>query len=180
MPGAPAGLISNYLHDRVRSGDVLDIGPPCGEFTLDPERVNGRPVVLLAGGIGVTPLLSMLKSLGHRRITTPVHFIHAVRNSKVHALAEEARHVSLQRANVHVHFRYDAPLQGDLQNGHCDSTGIVDLPFLQQQLPGPDCEFYVCGPRPFMACLQDVLKTWGVEDERLHFEFFGPKQQLAS
>src|SRR5690606_34988319 len=76
---APAGLISNYLHDEVQVGDALQIGPPCGEFSIDPAQVGPRPIVLIAGGIGVTPLLSMLKSLAHHRVKTPVYFIHGSR-----------------------------------------------------------------------------------------------------
>src|SRR5690606_5129246 len=76
---APAGLISNHLHDSIQAGNELEIGPPCGEFTLDPAAANGRPIVFLAGGIGVTPLLSMAKSLQHVGATTPVRFVQAAR-----------------------------------------------------------------------------------------------------
>src|SRR5690606_20459387 len=62
---APEGLISAYLHDAIQPGDRIEVGPPCGVFTLDPAEAGIRPVVLLAGGVGVTPLLSMFKSLVH-------------------------------------------------------------------------------------------------------------------
>ena len=85
MPGAPAGLVSNYLHDYVREGDTLKIGPPCGEFILDPELCADRPIVLLSGGIGITPIMSMLKSLAHRRAETSIYFIHAVQQPRSRA-----------------------------------------------------------------------------------------------
>lgn len=179
-PSVPEGLISNYLHDHVNKGDQLKIGPPCGEFVLDPVKASVRPIVLLSGGIGITPMLSMLKSLVHQRIQTPVYFIHGARNSRVHALAGEVRHLASECTNLHTHFRYDAPLAGDLQQKCCDSIGMIDLKFLSQVLPGNDAEFYFCGPKPFMVGLYQGLKDWGVDESRIHFEFFGPKQELTS
>lgn len=176
----PNGLISNYLHDHVNKGDQLKIGPPCGEFVLDPAKVPAKPIVLLSGGIGITPVLSMLKSLVHQRVQTPVYFIHGARNSRVHALAGEVRHLASECKNLHTHFRYDAPLTNDLQNKSCDSTGMIDTKLLSQLLPSNDAEFYFCGPKPFMVSVYQGLKGWGVNDSRMHFEFFGPKQELAA
>lgn len=179
-PSAPEGLISNYLHDHLNVGDQLKIGPPCGEFVLDPAKVTARPIVLLSGGIGITPVLSMLKSLIHQRIETPVYFIHGARNSRVHALAGEVRHLASECANLQTHFRYDAPLASDFQQKCCDSTGVIDTKLLTQLLPSNDAEFYFCGPKPFMVGLYRELKDWGVDESRMHFEFFGPKQELIA
>lgn len=177
---APAGLISNYLHDVVNEGDVLNIGPPCGEFTLTPEQANGRPIVFLAGGVGVTPLLAMLKSLAHARVETPIHFIQAARDSRVQAFTKELRQIAAERPNVQVHVRYDAPLADDLSAGRCDSVGLVDAGFLRNALPSRNAEFFFCGPKPFMSCINRALTTWGVDDAKLHYEFFGPKEELNS
>jgi nitric oxide dioxygenase len=178
-PATPAGLVSNYLHDWVEEGDKLQLGPPCGEFTLDPASLSSRPIVLIAGGIGVTPLLSMLKSLAHAKAPTPVHFIHAARNSSVHAFAEETRRLEAQHPNIRVHFRYDSPLENDLHDRRCDSVGLVDVDLLRKLLPSSDAEFYFCGPKSFMTGLYRGLKEWGIEESRIHFEFFGPRQELA-
>jgi len=179
-PSAPEGLISNYLHDHVHEGDQLQIGPPCGEFTLEPSTVNGWPIVLLAGGIGVTPLLSMLKHLAHYGVDVPIYFVHAARNSSVHALDDEIREIASAHANVHAHFRYDAPLEDDLPRGRCDSTGLVDMTFLREFVPTRDADFYFCGPKPFMAGLYHGLKDWGVDEANIRFEFFGPRQDIVT
>jgi nitric oxide dioxygenase len=178
--GAPEGVISNYLHDHVRAGDVIELGPPCGEFTLDPAQVGDRPIVLLSGGIGITPLLSMLKTLASHRVETPVYFAHAARNSRLHALAEEVHQAALDLANARTHFRYDAPLADDLAAARCDSVGLLDGPFLREWLPTNDAEFYFCGPKAFMAGVYGALRSWGVDEPRLHFEFFGPRQEIAA
>lgn len=175
-PGLPCGLVSNYLHDAVHAGDTLEVGPPCGEFTLEPEQANGRPIVFLSGGIGLTPVLSMFKTLAHHRVNTPIYFIHGARNSRVHALGDEVREVASGHPNVTTHFRYSEPLLGDERQ--CDSTGVVDVQLLRELLPGPDAEYYFCGPKPFTSGLYHALKGWGVDESQIHFEFFGPRQDL--
>ena len=175
----PSGLISNYLHDEVAEGSIVEVGPPCGEFCLEPADAGDRPIVLLSGGIGVTPVMAMLKTLAHRQVSTPIHFIHAARNSGCHALADEARHIAAEHPNIRTHFRYDAPLPRDLDQKHCDSVGLVDVAFLNEVLPSCDAEFYFCGPQPFMVGLFHGLIDWGVPESQIHFEFFGPKQDIS-
>lgn len=175
---SPAGIVSHVLHDGVQEGDVLQIGPPCGDFMLSPTALSSRRIVLIAGGIGVTPLLAMLKELAHSRWSSPVYFIHAVRNSVWRVFEKEIREATAGLPNFHCHARFDAPLAGDVARGCCDSIGVVDLPFLQELLPDNDAEFFFCGPQPMMAAVHLALKEWGVPDARLHFEFFGPKQVL--
>jgi nitric oxide dioxygenase len=179
-PDAPDGLISNYLHDDVKEGDTLEVGPPCGEFTLDPTACIKRPVALLSGGVGITPVMSMLKTLAHHHVDTPVHFLHAARNSRVHAFADEVRQLADANPNIQVHFRYDEPLADDVVLRRCDSSGLVDLALLDEFLPDKDADFYLCGPKPFMEGVHRQLRAWGVDDSHVHYEFFGPKAELTS
>lgn len=177
-PGAPPGLISNYLHDRVQEGHILQVGPPCGEFVLDATRTS-RPVVLIGAGIGVTPLLPIVKSLAGSEGRT-VHFIQAALNSQTHALGQELRQIENESSNVTLHVRYSNPLPGDLDTGKCDSTGLIDANFLKNLLSDIDADYYFCGPKPFMVRLFHGLQAAGVPEQRLHFEFFGPKQDLSA
>ncbi len=179
-PDGPAGLISNYLHDHIQEGDRLEIGPPCGEFTLDDTSVNGQPLVFLAGGIGVTPLLSMVKSVCRRNHLPPVSFIHAARNSRLQAFSGELRNLAREYPHIKLHFRFDESLPDDLASGRCDSCGLVDEEFLRRELPSLDGQFYICGPKPFMAGVVRALSACGVDAARMHWEFFGPKQELLA
>lgn len=176
--GAPEGLISNYLHDNVRVGDELELGPPCGEFTLAPESCEG-PVVMLAGGIGVTPLLSMAKALVAHDSPAPLYFLQAARNSRVHALGQEVRALA-REGNVKTHILYDEPLEDDLARGRCDGVGVIQMEWLQEWAPLDEATFYFCGPKPFMQSIYGGLRSLGVEDDRLHFEFFGPRQEITA
>ncbi|TVS20123.1 MAG: NO-inducible flavohemoprotein [Planctomycetaceae bacterium] len=175
---AADGLISNHLHDAVSQGERLDVGPPCGEFTLDPASAHGRPVVLLAGGIGVTPLLAMAKSLHHAKNSTPVYFLQAAKNSRVHALGGEVRSLGSNGSNFQTHVIYDEPLSDDLSSGRCDSQGVVTTDLLRRWVPFSDADFYVCGPAPFMANVLICLRELRVAEHHVRHEFFGPKQAL--
>ncbi|QDU79087.1 Flavohemoprotein [Polystyrenella longa] len=177
---APGGVISNYLHDVVQVGDQLEIGPPCGEFTLDPEQQDGRSVVFLAGGIGVTPLLAMAKALVAKKSSTPVYFLQAARNSDVLALRGEVQQLVEQNPLVKSLVMFDQAMADELSCGHCDAEGFLTLETLQNWAPLTEAEFYFCGPKPFMENVMSILNLAGVPESRIHFEFFGPKQELVT
>jgi len=175
--GVPDGLISTYLHDVVQENDCLQIGPPCGNFTIDSVD-EGRPIVMLAGGIGVTPLLSMAKTLVHQKISSPIHFIQATRNSSVHAFGEEVRALQNDRDNVQTHVVYDQPLNDDVATSKCDGVGRINVDWIRDFTLWPEADFYFCGPKPFMQCIHASLRDLGVDTARIHFEFFGPLQSF--
>lgn len=179
MENAPHGLISNHLHESIDEGHRIELGPPCGEFTIDPQRIT-RPVVLLAGGIGVTPLLSMAKSIIAANPHADITFVQAARNSKTHAFADELRNLCEAGANVKTRVLYDEPLAGDIECGRCDEVGRITVDALRQWTPYGDAEFYFCGPKPFMALVHGCLQELGVDETRVRYEFFGPKQELAT
>jgi nitric oxide dioxygenase len=174
--GKPAGIVSNYLHNHVREGDVLPISAPAGDFVLDTSKET--PVVLLSGGVGLTPLVSMLNTLVERQPQRRVHFIHAARNSRMHALKEHVAALADRHEALTSHVVYSQPTEEDRAERRFDKEGYVDLPWLQSVLPDNQADFYFCGPAPFMKTVYRALKDWGVPDERIHFEFFGPMDSL--
>jgi len=178
-PGAPAGVVSNRLHADLSVGDKVLVGPPCGVFTLDPTAPRALPLVFLAGGIGVTPLLAMVKSLAHHGCATPVTFVQAARDSEVHALGDELRTAIGDLDAGELHVRYSDPLPNDLPSGRCDSVGLIDGAFLDALLNGADADYFLCGPKPFMTAAIAALSERGVPAERLHYAFFGPLQSLT-
>ncbi|MDE1995080.1 MAG: NO-inducible flavohemoprotein, partial [Rhizobiaceae bacterium] len=80
----PKGLVSRFLHDKIGEGDTIDVAPPTGDFHL-PERPE-RPVVLLSGGVGLTPMVSMLETIAQRDEDVPVHYVHGAQDGRVHAM----------------------------------------------------------------------------------------------
>jgi nitric oxide dioxygenase len=178
-PEAPDGLISNYLHDQVKPGDKLRVGPPCGEFTIDAQAIGDTPVVFLAGGIGITPLLSMAKSLADSNAQAPLYFLQAARHSGAHAFADEVRGLAKNGSRVHTKFIYNLPKVDDLRSGKCDAVGTIDIDLIRNWVPYQKAEFYFCGPPPFMNTAFSVLESLKVDPARMHYEFFGPRQPLS-
>jgi nitric oxide dioxygenase len=172
----PAGVVSTYLHNHVQEGDILRISAPAGDFVLDMEKET--PVVLLSGGVGLTPMISMLNTIVEKQPEREVTFIHAAINSKVHAMREHVARLASEREHVRSFVCYEKPTDEDRKAGNFDKEGYIDLAWLQTVVPSPQADFYFCGPLPFMKAIYRSLKQWGVAEEAIHFEFFGPKGEL--
>lgn len=170
----PDGVVSNYLHGEVREGDVVQISAPAGNFTLDTQKET--PIVLLSGGVGITPMMSMLSTLIDIQSKRDIAFIHAAVNGNTHALRDEVNELS--RDNVQIFYFYSAPTKEDYQNNYFDVEGFVTTEWLRDNISVTDADFYFCGPVPFMKAMNGALKQLGVESERIHFEFFGPMGDL--
>ncbi|KIL40004.1 dihydropteridine reductase [Gordoniibacillus kamchatkensis] len=174
--GRPAGKVSVYLHEHVGEGDVLWLSAPAGDFTLDQE--DTRPVVFISGGVGLTPLVSMLNTLAVTNSTRKATFLHAARNGNVHALKQEVEELASRSPHVSVFWSYEKPAQRDKELNAFDKEGYIDLPWLQKVVPTKEASFYFCGPVPFMQALNGLLKEWGVAAADIHYEFFGPTGNL--
>jgi nitric oxide dioxygenase len=181
---APAGHVSTYLHDEVEEGDVVEVAPPCGEFVLqEPARddASAGPLVLIAGGVGVTPVLSMLHAALGRTTGADrdIWFIHGAVDGDAHAFRDEVQRLADLHPRLHVHVRYSNPTRADRERELFDSTGVVDAALVRELIERPaDADFYFCGPKPMMAGLLNGLLACGVDESRLHYEFFGPAQSL--
>jgi len=171
----PAGIVSTYLHTRVHAGDVLPITAPAGDFTL---RAESKPVVLISGGVGQTPMLSMLNTLVDAIPERPVTYIHAALNGNMHAMKSRVAELTARHAQLRSYCCYQSPSEADREAGTFDKEGFIDLPWLQSITPGPSASFYFCGPVPFMKVVYSALKEWGVKSEDIHYEFFGPAGSL--
>lgn len=172
----PAGKVSTYLHEQVGPGDVVWLSAPAGEFTLDRE--DTRPVVFLSGGVGLTPLVSMLHTVVETQPARKVTFIHAARNGDVHAMKEEVEELARRHEQLSVYWCYSKPTDLDKARESYHKEGHIDLPWLQQVVASRDASFYFCGPVPFMKEMNKILNEWGVAAADLHFEFFGPAASL--
>lgn len=177
QPDQPPGLSSNYFHEQVSVDTRLRVGPPRGKFHLDQD--SDRAVVLLSGGVGVTPLLSMMNAIVRGGSGRRVWFIHGARNGREHAFGTHVRRMARVHDNVTAHIRYSAPTPDDVEDRDYESKGHIDIDLLKQILPFDDYEFYLCGPTPFMKSLYCGLLSMGVAESRVHYEFFGPASALT-
>ncbi|HIW34231.1 MAG TPA: NO-inducible flavohemoprotein [Candidatus Paenibacillus intestinavium] len=171
-----AGIVSCYLHEQIQEGDTLSLSAPAGDFILDIS--NERPVVLLSGGVGLTPMISMLNTIAASQPSRQVTFIHAALNGKLHAMGSAVKQLAAQNSNISSYFCYEQPTESDRATKAFDKAGYIDVEWLQSVIPSTEAIFYFCGPLPFMKAINKALQTLGVPSSSIHFEFFGPAGDL--
>lgn len=168
----PGGVISNYLQDQIEVGDQVEISAPAGDFYLDETKEN--KVYFVSGGVGLTPMQSML---GHVITTQPnrkVTYVHSSRNENYHAFRGELEELVSQHLQVEKYVNYDEVVNPTILSDH---VGKLDLTQLPQGLD-PQADYYLCGPAGFMKAMIDQLTSVGIPQEQIHYEFFGPAQAL--
>ncbi len=166
----PGGLVSNYLHDHLNIGDQIEVTAPCGDFVLAESE---RPLVLVTGGVGITPAISMLNA--SVKSGREIIFIHAALNSSAHAFKQHVDNVAKDHQQVKPMYVYNEPLAEDTPH----VTGFISEALLADCLPEDrDVDFYFLGPKPFMQAVNAHVKALAIPAEQVHFEFFGPLQEL--
>lgn len=171
----PPGLSSNYLHDHVAVGSLLQVRAPAGHFYLDS---GDAPVVLIGGGIGITPLLSMLNWCMTAQPGRELWLFYGVRNTTELVMPAHLQALADQHANFHLHLCLSHPQAAELDEAtaepvHCHHSR-VDVALLRRLLPLKPYHFYICGPTPMLQSLVPALEDWGVPEGHIHFEAFGP------
>jgi len=158
----PNGKVSNFIHDDLQVGDLVDVSVPAGLFVLEETTA---PITFVSGGIGVTPLNSMLQSLKEDS-TNKVNFIQCARNEKVVAFSDDIQ----GKVNALPNASYTAL--------YSDEDKQITKELLAERV-ADNADVYVCGPVGFMEAVIKNLQEIGVKDEKIHYEFFGPAMQLA-
>ena len=178
------GPASHHLHSQVQVGDVLEVRPPMGSFTLIEE--TERPVVLIAAGVGITPLLSMFRELAaqnsQQQRQRPVHLFQSART--LADLPFQAELKALQQRDsehLHIHRALSSPGTEAVVGRDFEITGRLDFAQVKARLPLDDYDYYLCGPGGFLQAMYDGLRALNIPDERIHAEAFGPStlQRLA-
>lgn len=174
---SPQGQLSNYLHDRVEEGGTVLVHVPGGQFAINEE--SNAPVVLISGGVGITPALCMLQQLAqqNRRETL---FVHATTNRAHHAFREEVLALTEAHPLVRSVIYYEYPTATDESDTDYDHRGRITPESLAQYLPGPDPEYYYCGPLGFMNSLSATLDKLGVPLAKRYSEAFAPDPSFDS
>jgi len=168
----PPGKSSTWFNETVSEGDILDVKAPAGQFHLDPHR--DTPVVFIAGGIGITPMMSMLNTICAGDVPRTAWLFYGVHNRDNHAFADRLAEISKNYPSIRIVTIYSAPTPNCIQDRDYNETGHVTAEILQRHLPSNNFEFYICGPPGMMEAVTNVLKEWGVPNDHIHFEAFGP------
>ncbi len=171
------GLASSFLHHNLKVGNIIEAKAPSGDFFID--AAEKRPAVLLAAGVGITPMISMAKHVaaeGQRtRFTRPLTIFHSAKSTDTQAFSDEFRDLeALTKGEI----RYYSFIQqvGNKERPGVDfnGTGHLSANVFRQTLALDDYDFFLCGPAVFMQSMYDTLRELGVTDKRIFSEAFGP------
>lgn len=171
-PDLPPGAASSFFCDTVREGDILNVRAPTGQFFLDMTRNN--PIVLIAGGVGVTPMLSMANAIVASGSKRETWFFFGVRNTQEHIHKAELEKLAAEHENIRLHVCYSRPGSNEVKGRDYQHEGRVSTELLKELLPSNNFEYYLCGNGAFMKSITDGLEAWGVPEKDVYFEAFGP------
>lgn len=177
-PDLRPGLVSGHFHDHVFPGSIVQLRAPAGTFVLDDAP--DVPAVLIAGGIGITPLFAMAREALARQPDRAIHLFYGVRDSRELVFETAVDALREQHPHFHVTIVQSCPLPGEAGGSDCRSTGFIDIPRLQRILLQGRHQFYVCGPPPMMANLVPALRAWAGANDAVRFEAFGPASLVSS
>lgn len=162
------GMVSNYLHS-LEQGTIVELYPPAGDFFL---RNNTSPAVLISAGVGQTPMLAMLETLLSDNSNQEIMYLHACENTQQHSFSKYLNELNAVYNRLQTMTWFNQATEG------ADFTGLMNLNAVQAQLPLSNGDFYLCGPAGFMAFIKNQLLELGVKNEQIHYEVFGPHQDL--
>ena len=168
------GIVSNYLNNNIQAGDELLVFPPSGNFFKEPEQNVRKNYILFAGGSGITPVYSVIKTLLAKYPHNYVKLIYANRNPDAiifYAALETLKTLHSKRFFL-THIVSDASAGWNGMTGQLDSDKIKLFLEEQRIFPIENTEYYICGPSPFMELVEHELQINGVPNETLHLERF--------
>ncbi|MBR1203327.1 MULTISPECIES: pyridoxamine 5'-phosphate oxidase family protein [unclassified Bradyrhizobium] len=170
------GLASRHLHDTIHVDDIIEARAPSGGFTIDAREK--RPAVLLAGGVGITPMLAMLRHVVYEGLRTrgirPTFLFQAAHARAERAFGDELQQLADAAGGAVRIVRVLSDVDGAEQGTDYDAAGRIDMALLSRVLPFNDYDFYLCGPPQFTQSLYDALRGYNIADGRIHAEAFGP------
>ena len=158
------GRVSSWMHDRVRRGAVLDLGMPVGEFVLTAAPAK---LLLVSGGSGITPVMSVLRDLARRDAIDDVVFVHAARSARDVVFARELEGLAARHANLRVSLHLES--EGPRLDRKSLSASVPDL---------AEREAMLCGPPPMMEALAPTWTESSLAD-RLKVERFAPAVRVV-
>lgn len=179
-----SGEVSNYFHNNVKLGSVILAKYPQGQFFIDPT--NTKPAVLIGGGIGITPMISMAKHIANEglrtRYTRPLHIFHSAKNKQQRAFYNELKALADNSGGAIDYYSLLSQPElnekqgngSNLKDESFDLKGRINADVLRYYLPLDDYEFFLCGPEAFMQHVYNELLLLGVRDKNIFAEAFGP------
>lgn len=167
------GPASRHLHERLKVGDVLQVRLPMGNFTLDQQ--SQRPLVLIGAGVGITPLMAMLREQLSSGQGRRIHLFHGGRSLAELPFRQELAALKQQAGDLlAIHRALSQPEADAVPGRDFEFAGRLGIVQVKAALALDDYDFYLCGPASFTQDLYEGLRALHVPDTRIHAEAFGP------
>lgn len=163
------GTLSSHLHESIAIGDTVEVTTPAGDFTFNTDSI--APLVLLSGGVGQTPFVSMVEHLAQSNQSRSVKWVHACRSESVHAFKEQMN----VWHNTHEWFEHIVFYENSDTENQTALKGRLNLEQIKETVLLAEAEYYLCGPKPFIEKAYTDLTTYGIDKKRIFFEEFGPQ-----
>jgi ferredoxin-NADP reductase len=174
-PDRKTGALSAWLHDNIRDGDCLLVGGPGGQFYLPPQ--NTEPLVLLAAGVGITPMSSILQHSIRTTPDRPVSLYYQVKDlahwplgDEVHAFADRSKNCRVityvSRGNPQS-MATGRSVPGDFRSGRICGSEVA------REVNQPKSHYFLCGPDAWMQKMKSQLSESTVPESHIHWESFG-------
>lgn len=166
---APGGKVSNWLHDNMQEGDELAVHGPVGVFNCIDYPAS--KVLLLSGGVGITPMMSMARWFFDTNADVDMAFAHSARTPGDIIFQRELDHMASRIGNFSLHLICEKIDNGQAWHGY---RGYLDQAKLEMIAPDfMEREVFCCGPGPYMAAMKQLLESNGFDMSRYHEESFG-------
>ena len=162
---------STALHETINPGDIINIQAPSGHFYLNTD--TPRPVVMLAGGIGITPFISMAETLCDLPGQHDAWLFYGTKNRQDHVMYDNLKAIASNNADIKVRVCYSDAEPGDVEGEDYDYGERISIDLLKRVLPSNNYIFMICGPTPMQDALIQGLLDWGVPQNDIRYEFFG-------
>ena len=163
------GAVSRYLHDQVSVGEQLKVMGPYGSFTFTGSDADS--IVLIAGGVGITPMMSVLRYLTDTAWPGEIFFVYGARSTEEFIFREELEQLERRHAKLHVF----ASMQRTPGTVWLGPEGPITGDLLEAAVPDiASRRVHLCGPPAMMAAMKRILGELGVPDAQIHSEAFGP------
>ncbi len=166
------GAGSRYLHDTVKEGDTLEVQAPSGKFIFSGKEADS--IVLIAGGVGITPMMSITRALTDMGWPGPIYFVFCCRDPKCFIFKSELKRLQQRHSNLHLHIAMSR-IEKDVDGCH---AGRLSKDLLAEWVPDIASKWiHICGAPPMMDSTQGMLAELGVPMDSIHLENFGSQQK---
>lgn len=165
----PGGLMSNWMHEHFHEGDYISIEGPQGNFNF--INLPSKKALMLSGGSGITPVMSMARWLYDMASDVDIHFVHSARSPQDIIFYQELQAMDARWPN----FRFSVVCEGSLAGiSWSGYRGFLNAEMLHQMVPDlEERTIYVCGPEGYMQAVRNIMTTLALPEEQYHEESFG-------